>query len=90
MMLFAIIAVGVPMLELAFGSIVLTADMETDSALAMMVSPLVAVYELVQDHKAIGRLSVDSVQWYSIAGVSFVGATAWVGAWCVERARTGK
>lgn len=88
MLLFAILAVGIPIVEFAFGSIVLPVDADAGSTLAMMVSPLTAVYELVQDHKAVGRLAVDPVQWSAIAGVSFCGGLVWIAAWRVECARS--
>ncbi len=87
MAFFAAIAIGVPLVELAFGSIVLPGAHDLSSVVAMMMSPITAVYELVRETESTGDLAARTTQWTVIGATSFAGAVVWVAAWCVERAR---
>jgi len=86
MLLIAVLVVGVPIVELVFGSIGPgIADQFGESG--MMLSPLTGVFALIEHHAGPGAAPIQPGSWLTIGVTSLVGGAIWITAWSVERAR---
>ncbi len=87
MLLIAVLVIGVPIVELVFGSIG-SGSAGRDAGVGMMLSPLTAVFELIRVHAWPGSGSIHPSSWLAIGVTSLVGGGVWITAWSAQRARS--